>query len=183
MTSTTTPAQVRISTTFPAYRVACDQRANARTTRRDIAMRNLVRIEKLGACQELHRIEVLDHGLWLPEHVAIARRIMAANLRDVVELPDGPLTVATGGWTREAGIRADAAGEPGSAEWIAALGPHDREVILTSDGRSAIREEWCTEHHTPMEEWVRYERWTPEGHGSHGYVCPVPTCRRLVQSG
>jgi hypothetical protein len=186
MPSTTTPAPVRISTTFPKYRVACDARTGKPTANAAAAENQLDAIEKLDACRELHTIEVLAGDEWLPRHVAIARRIMAAPVTHppaIVDLPDGPLKVVSGGWTVEAGIRADAAGKPGSAEWKAALGPHDREVILTSDGRSANREEWCTEHDAPMEKWVRYERWTPEGRRSHGYVCPTLTCRQLVQTG
>ena len=83
---------------------------------------------------------------------------------------------------RERGQQADAAGAPGSPEWIAALGVHEH-ATLTGDGHGAIREAWCTcaGGNVDVAEWVRYEYWTAAGMERHGFV--HATCRRLLQAG
>jgi hypothetical protein len=183
MTTTNPPA---ISTSFPKYRVACDERTLEPAASEAAAERQLTAIEKLDECKELHRVEVLADGEWLPRHVAIAARIMSARVSDppqAVELPDGPLKVVGGGWSDETSDRIEAAGI-GSPEFCALIDttPYDREVILTADGRQPTTWQWCScAPERPMETWVRYERWTPRGRAGHGYVCPA--CRRLVQSG
>ena len=107
----------------------------------------------------------------------LARLLLAAPLRTRV----GALVVETGGWSRERAAEADAAGEPGSPEWWAALGDHEH-VTLTSDGRMAARSRWCECEPSPAgQAWVRYEHWTERGRERHGFVCP--SCRRLTQTG
>lgn len=107
----------------------------------------------------------------------VARLLLAAPLRTEV----GGLTVYTAGWSRERGAEADAAGEPGSPVWFAALGAH-QHATLTSDGGAADRARWCECQPEPSgETWVRYEFWTERGQERHGFVCP--SCRRLVQTG
>ena len=115
------------------------------------------------------------------EDRAAQTRRLAAQLLDAplaTRMPDGMIAV-TAGWDLAAGQRADAAGKPGSAEWLAALGRHDR-VLLTADGRGCTPERWCTDPNG-AQEWVAYERWTAEGRAAHGFVCG--DCRKLLQSG
>jgi hypothetical protein len=91
------------------------------------------------------------------------------------------LTVAGGGWSKEAADRADAAGEPSSPAWYVALGRREH-VTLTDDGRSAETSAWCRcSPEPPMDGWVQYQRWTERGQEAHGYVCRK--CRHLLQSG
>jgi hypothetical protein len=107
----------------------------------------------------------------------VARLLLAAPLRTKI----GGLVVDTAGWSRERAGKADAAGEPGSPEWIAALGGHEH-ATLTSDGAAADRTRWCECRPEPGgETWVRYEHWTERGRERHGFVCPA--CRRLTQTG
>lgn len=55
-----------------------------------------------------------------------------------------------------------------------------QEVVMTTDGKNAQPQKW---HEGPPtdEEWVYYERWTPEGRVAHGWVDSVT--RNLIQSG
>lgn len=107
----------------------------------------------------------------------VARLLLAAPLRTRV----GGLVAETGGWSRERAAEADAAGEPGSPEWFAALGDHEH-VTLTGDGGAANRSRWCECEPFPAgQDWVRYEHWTERGRERHGFVCP--SCRRLTQTG
>jgi hypothetical protein len=132
------------------------------------------------ACSYLHTIEVEQPGgEWLPLHQHRAKLILAAPIGQSIESVNGPLVKNHGGWSAGAGERANAAGEPGSEAWFAALGPHET-ATLTGDGLGAAPSAWCS-HKTPSDAWVRYERWSPQGCEAHGYVCP--TCRQLIQSG
>jgi hypothetical protein len=106
----------------------------------------------------------------------LAAMLLAAPLGTEI---DG-LVIYAGGWSRERGAEADAAGDAGSLEWLAALGPHEH-ATLTADGRAAVRDQWCQCASTPAAGWVRYEHWTARGRESHGFVCPA--CRRLTQAG
>lgn len=107
----------------------------------------------------------------------VAGLLLAAPLRTEV----GGMIIYTGGWSRERADKADAAGEPGSPEWIAALGDHEH-ATLTGDGRAANRTRWCECEPQPAgETWIRYEHWTERGMDRHGFVCP--SCRRLTQTG
>lgn len=92
---------------------------------------------------------------------------------------NGTMSFNGGGWSKDDADRADAAAEPGSDAWKAALGPY-RYAILTADGRGAIRDRWC-ECGVTGERWVQYEVWTAEGRERHGFVCP--DCRKLTQTG
>jgi hypothetical protein len=164
------------------YRVSCRSFTTPPVRTMGAAERRLVEIERVGTCLLLHTVEVeQESGEWLPLHQHRARLILAAPLNQVIESVNGPLTKSGGGWSREAGERADAAGEPGSEAWWAALGPHEH-ATLTQDGGPAEPSAWCS-HKTPADAWVRYERWSPRGCEAHGYVCPREDCRRLVQSG
>jgi hypothetical protein len=94
---------------------------------------------------------------------------------------DGELTVNTGGWSKDAADRADAAAEAGSESWRAALGPYEH-ATLTDGGGAAITDAWCRcLGREDVVDWVRYEQWTVEGRVGHGFVCP--DCRKLVQVG
>ncbi len=107
----------------------------------------------------------------------VARLLLAAPLRTET----CGMTVDTAGWSRERAAEADAAGKPGSPEWLAALGEHEH-ATLTADGGVANRARWCECVPFPAgETWVRYEYWTALGMERHGYVCP--DCRRLTQTG
>lgn len=160
------------------YRVSCKRLTTHPLPSLEAAERKLFKIEKLGECLYLHTIQVEQpDGAWLPMHEHRAKLILAAPLRAEF---DG-LVKDHGDWSIEAGQRADAAGEEGSAEWWAALGPNET-ATLTSDGRGANPTAWCG-HKPPADSWVRYERWSPRGMEAHGYVCPDINCRQLVQSG
>lgn len=142
-------------------------------------------VETAGNCREQHTIEVLVDGDWLPLHIARAREILSARMVATIITADGPLIKCAAGWTAESGARADAAADPVAqpAEWLAALGPHDH-VTLTQDGRTVHTDGWCgcaTASESEGDNWVRYERWTPEGRLAHGYVCP--DCRHITQTG
>jgi hypothetical protein len=105
----------------------------------------------------------------------LASLILAAPLRTTV----ADMTLVSGGWSRERGDFADAAGEPGSMAWTAALGVHE-DATLTADARSAITDAWC-KLRCDGSEMVRYERWSARGQEAHGYVCSQ--CRRITQTG
>lgn len=108
----------------------------------------------------------------------VAALLLAAPLRTKV----GGLVVFTAGWSRERAAAANAAGEPGSPAWFAALGDHEH-ATLTSDGGAADRSHWCQCPNDDVfaDQWVRYEHWTERGMERHGYV--HATCRRLLQVG
>lgn len=115
----------------------------------------------------------------------LAAGILAADLfdRDRMERTRvGNMQIAGAGWTKERGDHADATAEPGSPAWIAALGTHEH-ATLTDDGKSAIRDAWCTCANDDVyaDQWVRYEYWTEQGMERHGYV--HSDCRRLLQVG
>jgi len=116
----------------------------------------------------------------------LAAAILASDLWDAERQERaraGDLRIARAGWSRERGEQADAAGEPGTPEWKAALGAHEH-ATLTGDGGGAIREAWCecvTRGAVPFTEWVQYEHWTAEGREAHGFV--HEGCRRLLQAG
>lgn len=123
------------------------------------------------------RVQAQHEGQWLPAHLAFAQQILAARVGTTVDTFDGPLTKNHGGWPKEAGARADAAGEAGSPEWYEALGRHET-ATLTSDGRGAIVEGWCS---CGAHGQARYERWSARGREAHGFVCS--SCRFLTQTG
>jgi hypothetical protein len=113
----------------------------------------------------------------------LAAAILAAGILDrehATRTQVGDLVITSAGWSRERGDLAAAKAEPGTPEWIAALGAHDH-ATLTSDGRGANREQWCCCSEPPFSEWVRYEHWTERGREAHGFV--HSECRRLLQSG
>lgn len=174
------------------YRVRCEERIGLPATLAT-AQRQLDAIEALAAkgfkaaCRLDHVIEVQYDGVgpWMPAAEWLAPNILDAKLGDQVQTFDCKLTVAQGGWSKEDGDRADAAGEPGSAEWFAALGRREY-VTLTSDGQSGGDRNgpagWCQCGVDPdVEQWVAYERWTAEGRVAHGYL--HSECRLLLQSG
>jgi hypothetical protein len=165
------------------YRVTCPDWSSRPYPTLDAAETKMVGIEQnLDACYLLHTVEVeQEGGEWLPLHQHRARQILAAPLNQVIETPNGPLIKCGGTWAKGTDVLADAIAEPGTPEWLAALGPHTA-ATLTSDGRGAEPSAWCS-HHPPALEWVRYERWSPRGCEAHGYVCPRENCRQLVQSG
>lgn len=134
-----------------------------------------------------HTIEVQTNpdGEWVPLHVHRTRQILAAPVGPaLVDTPDGPLIKMYGGWSKETAQRPgvqEAFDRNDMAAAEAILGSED-EALLTSDGRDARTRDWCRcDPYPVMEEWVRYERYSPRGREAHGYVCP--TCRRLTQSG
>ena len=54
-------------------------------------------------------------------------------------------------------------------------------AVLTQDGGSFINE-WDLGDEVPgIDDWVYYERWTPEGRVAHGYLNPIT--RRITQTG
>ena len=115
----------------------------------------------------------------------LAAAILAADLFDIERMERtrvGHMQIAGAGWSKERGEQADATAEPGSPEWTAALGTHEH-ATLTSDGKSAIRDAWCTCANDDVcaGQWVRYEQWTERGCERHGYV--HSECRRLLQAG
>lgn len=164
-------------TTQKPFRIACREHT-VEVGSYDAAFRRRLQIETLGACKAEHRIEARTaSGEWRPAHLALAETILAAKVGTRIETFDGPLTKYHGGWSKEAGARADAAGEAGSPEWYAALGTNET-ATLTSDGRGAIVEDWCSCGGVKQE---RYERWSARGREAHGFVCK--TCRYLTQTG
>lgn len=100
-----------------------------------------------GACRLPHMIEALVDGLWMPLHLLQARQILAASVGAAVGTPDGQLIKTFGGWSQQAGERADSVADASRDPhaWIAALGPHER-TVLTVDGRGARLDGWCTCH-------------------------------------
>ncbi|MFD9964905.1 hypothetical protein [Amycolatopsis sp. NPDC058986] len=143
----------------------------------------LAGVESAGHCQLPHTIEVHIEGRWVPLHIALAREILAADLRTVVDTPDGRLVKARGGWSKQKCEHADRAANVSSDPkgWAAALGPHEH-ATLTADGRGARTDSWCQcEPEPTAETWIRYERWTMQGRAVHGYLCPG--CRGLTQTG
>lgn len=105
------------------------------------------------------------------------------NLQPQSEHKD--LIVATRSWPKgadETPAAADALANDDYKAFVGALGA-PTSVTLTADGRGVNTEAWCACGNRDFADEVRYERWTAEGRVAHGYVCPVITCRRLVQSG
>lgn len=140
-------------------------------------------VQQLGGCHLPHIIEIRVGGQWVAQHLVEAQKILQAPPGEVLDVPDGPLTKTNGCWSQQAadrgGAATAAATEPDASP--GSLGPHD-QAILTADGRVACLDGWCTCHPLPeLDAWVRYERWTPAGRASHGYLCPA--CRRLTQTG
>lgn len=107
----------------------------------------------------------------------LAEGIMAAQLGTRL----GELTIVAGGWSKTTADRADADYEPGTPEWMQALGPREH-ATLTSDGRAVNRDAWCrcTCPEKPGQ-WVEYEGWVPSGRQAHGFACG--TCRKVIQTG
>lgn len=102
-----------------------------------------------------------------------------SNLRDVIDTGDGPLVVVNASY----GKRPDLADLDGDA-LMAALNESDYTMVVLSEDGGYVPErvQWATDDPTcPIERWVRYERWTPEGRVAHGYI--HPESRRLIQSG
>lgn len=171
--------------TAAPYRVTCSQHVREFRTEQAARIIGLASIERLGACRELHTIEVRTPDGWVPLHLHRARQILAAPVGpEPIDTPDGPLIKARGGWSKETAARADAASEAGSDAWYAALGPHEY-AVLTSDGHGARTDAWhrnelCADR-ADADRWVRYERYTAEGRVGHGYLCP--TCRQVTQTG
>jgi hypothetical protein len=126
--------------------------------------------------------EDFTHASTDAEVDAMVALLMAAPLRTQV----GDLIVNTGGWTKEQAAALKA--PEGTPEWCAELDatPHVR-VTLTDDGGPAARHAWCDDADHDGLPWVRYEYWTTEGTDHairrHGFVCSVPTCRKLTQTG
>lgn len=115
----------------------------------------------------------------------LAAAILAAPLYDAeagARTRVGSMIIAGGGWSKERGDAADAAAEPGTPEWRAALGDHEH-ATLTADGHGANRGTWCACPNDEVfaDQWIRYEHWTAEGMSRHGYV--HSECRRLLQAG
>lgn len=108
------------------------------------------------------------------------QEILATRVGSTIQTPDGPLTVTTGGWSKETEDRADLTNADSVADYRAALGAYDH-VLLTEDGRGAGTHEWCTSSDFATQRWIRYERWTAAGRVAHGYVCQH--CRLLTQTG
>lgn len=111
---------------------------------------------------------------------ALTVDLAALILRAPLPTRAGGLTIYTGGWSREHGDAAAAAGEPGSAAWITALGAYEH-ATLTGDGKAAQRDGWCHCPGQPADSWVPYESWTAAGRVAHGFVCQ--SCRALIQVG
>lgn len=173
----------------PRYRVKCDERTGMPVTL-GAAQRQLDSIESLAAkgfaaaCRLPHAIEVQYDatGPWTLAAEWLAPRILAARGGATVRTFDGHLTLTLGAWPKEAAARADAAGTPGSPQWLAELRKSKREyVVLTGDGRPKSTC-WCQcDGSRADEDWVRYERWTAEGRVAHGYL--HRECRGILQAG
>lgn len=125
------------------------------------------------------RVEAQHEGEWLPAHLAFARQVLAAKVGAVVETFDGPLTKCAGSWSQEACRKASSVAAEGTPEWAAAAReiPHET-ATLTSDGRGARVDAWCS---CGSYGQARYERWSARGREAHGLVCE--RCRCLTQSG
>lgn len=165
------------------YRITCTDMSVDLRGDYTTALTRLIEIETLGACPEEHTIEMRDaDGNWRPWHLAMAQRVLTSNLRDTIDTGDGPpLVLVQGGWSADTARTADAVAQPGTDEWLAALGPYER-AILTSDGTSINNTQWCTcPNQAAATDWIRYERWTSQGRIAHGYCCP--TCRAVTQTG
>ena len=167
---------------IPTHRVVCaDHRHETFSLHQ--AEHHRTGVERLRLCQLLHTIEVRVNDQWVPQHLVQAQDMLAAPIGAVLDTPDGPLVKTSGGWSKEttdrANVIADTTTEPEA--WQTALGPHEH-AELTTDGRSAHLDTWCTcPNPSPLEAWIRYEHWTTTGRAGHGYLCP--TCRMITQTG
>ena len=176
----------RTPTADHTHRVVCPEWTEYRTGLA-AAQRWMVNVETTGQCRQLHTVEVRDGDAWTPLHLWRAQRILAAPVGPdplPADVADG-LIKCQGGWTPEDGARADRLAQPDwtRQQWLEELGPH-KDATLTSDGRGARTDAWCTclrGSTTGDGAWVRYERWTAQGRVAHGYVHQL--CRFVLQTG
>lgn len=91
--------------------------------------------------------------------------------------------IKSGGWSKEAGGRLDAAmaSDPG-LDVRAFLGSYER-VLLVSDPAARVHAQGlCTcPGSDNADSWVRYEKWTAAGRVAHGWACPA--CGGITQTG
>lgn len=103
-----------------------------------------------------------------------AAKILSAKVGDQIDTLDGPMYVKTAGWSKETGVRLDAARAANpDLDVRAFLGRYEHALLVSAPKARVHADGWCgCGDSTTADRWVRYEKYTAKGRVGHGWACP-----------